>query len=146
MADYKTTETSKPYSGDCGNRVVYQGKASVSAALAIADTVKMCIIPGGTKVDRVVVKNGDLDSGTTLTDKIGFKPMDGSTVTNSDVAFCASGATTRQAAATTTYEIFPPVVVEKDSWLVLTCVAAATGLAATVDVHGKVEGEILGKK
>ena len=144
MAEYKTTDVSAPFSGNYGNRVVYAGVASVSAALAIADTVKPVKIPGGTRVDRVVIVNGDLDSGATLTDKIGFLPIDGSA--GDDDAFCASGATTRRAAATTTYEIFPPVVVPKDSWLVLTCVAAATGLAATVDVSAKVEGEILGKK
>ena len=127
------------------NRSVFYGIASVTALLAAADTVRCCKIPGGTKVDRVVIKNGDLDSGTTLTDMIGYEHIDGSTGDDAD-AFCATGATTRQAAATTTYEIFPPVLVEKDSWLTLTAVDAATGLAATVSVEGKVEGEYVGIK
>ena len=120
------------------------GIASVTVLLGAGDKVRCGKIPGGTKVDRVVIKNGDLDSGTTLTDMIGYEPIDGST--GDADAFCATGATTRRAAATTTYEIFPPVLVEKDSWLTLTAVDAATGLAATVSVEGKVEGEHVGIK
>ena len=144
MATYKPAANKNVHSCEFGNRTVHQNSASVSAALAIADKVRMCMIPGGTLVDRVVVKTGDLDSGATLTDKIGYEPKSGNTAVLD--AFCASGATTRQSAATTTYEIFPPVLVAEDSWLVLTCVAAATGLAATVSCYGKVEGETIGIK
>lgn len=126
------------------NRNVSYGIATVSAALAIGDKVRCGRIAGGTKIDRIVINNGDLDSGTTLTDKIGYEPIDGST--GDDDAFCASGATARRAAATTTYEIFPPVLVEKDSWVTLTCVAAATGLAAAATVEAKAEGEYVGIK
>ena len=142
--NYTTTSTNTPYASEDGNRVVYVGQASVTAALGIGDKVRICKIPGGVLVDRVVINTGDMDTGTTLTDKIGWEPLDGSTVTNADVAFCASGATTRQGAATTTYEIFPPVLVTKASWLTLTCVAAAAGQSGTVTVNGKVEGEAIG--
>lgn len=148
MATYQTTSTGAVHSCEYGNRTVHQGSAAVSTKLGIGDKVRMCKIPGGTLVDRVVVKTGDMetDATPTLTDKIGWEPMDGSTVTNADVAFCASGATTRQSAATTTYEIFPPVLVTKDSWLTLTCVAAATAMSAAVTCSGKVEGETIGIK
>jgi hypothetical protein len=145
MTTYQTTSVDPVFSCEYGNRVVFQGSASVSAALAAADKVRMCKIPGGTLVDRVVVSTGDLDTGSTatLTDKIGFEPLDGST--GDDDAFCASGATTRRGAATTTYEIFPPVLVAKDSWLTLTCVADAAALSEAATCYGKIEGENKGK-
>lgn len=148
MAIFSPSSNSLVFSGDKGNRVVFADKASVSAALGIGDKVRMVKIPAGTKVDRVVVTNGDLDSGTTLTDKIGYEHCDGSG--GDDDAFCASGATTRRGAVAdpspTIYEFATPIAVEKDSWVTLTCVAAATGLAATVDVACKVLGEAMGAK
>ena len=146
MPNYNTTDTSPVFACGYGNRVEFDGVATVTAALGIGDKVRICKIPAGTKVDRVVIKTGDMDSGTTLTDKIGWEPLDGSVVSGADVAFCASGATTRQAPALTTYEIFPPVVVKVDSWLTLQCVTAAAGQAGNVDVAGKVEGVSLGAK
>ena len=148
MATYQTTNTAAPRSCEYGNRTVHQGSTAVSTKLGAGDKVRMCKIPGGTLVDRVVVKTGDMETdGTpTLTDKIGWEPADGSTVTDADVAFCASGATTRRAVATTTYEIFPPVLVTKDSWLTLTCVDAATAMSSAVTCYGKVEGENNGIK
>lgn len=145
MPTYQTTSIDPVFSCEYGNRVVFQGSAAVSAALVAADKVRMCKIPGGTLVDRVVVSTGDMDTGSTpaLTDKIGYEPMDGST--GDDDAFCASGATARRSATTTTYEIFPPVLVAKDSWLTLTCVADAAAMSDAVTAYGKVEGENKGK-
>lgn len=144
MTTYARAGMSPPFSSSFGNRVVTIDKATVTANLAIGDKVRCGIIPAGTLVDRLVINNGDLDGGTTLTDKIGYEPIDGST--GDDDAFCASGATTRRSAATTTYEFFPPIKVTKDSFVTLTVVAAATSLGASADVYAKMEGEILGAK
>lgn len=133
-----------PFSGNYGNRVVYADNAVVSANIANADKIRLCRIPAGTLVDRVVIVNPDLDSGTTLTTKAGFAAVDGSAMpANSDVAVHAAAATTWRAAATTTYEINPPFLVTKDAYLEV--VAGAAG-AGTGTVYGKVEGEILGAK
>lgn len=143
MPNYGPAKSEPPFSGNYGNRVVYQDKAVITANIANADKIRLAKVPAGTLVDRVVISNPDLDSGTTLTTKAGFEPMDGSTVSGADVAVHAAGATTWRAVATTTYEIFPPYLVTKDSWL--TVVAGAAG-AGTGTVYGKVEGENLGPK
>lgn len=143
MANYGPAVIAPAFSGNYGNRVVYSGSASVAANLANNDKVRICEVPAGTLVDRVVISNPDLDGGTTLTTKAGFEPKDGSTVVGADVAVHAAGATTWRAAAVTTYEIFPPYRVTKDSWLTVQAGAAGTG---TGTVYGKVEGENLGPR
>lgn len=129
--------------GDCGNAIVSFGSAAVAANLTTADKVRPCRVAAGTLVHRVVIKNADLDSGTALQAKIGFAPIDGSAAdTNGDTAVAAAGAW-GQTAATTTYEIFPPFLVTKDSYLEIVPTAGGTG---TGTVYGKVEGEAIGAK
>ena len=144
MANYNPADPSPALACNFGTRSFFTGLAVNLAALAINDKVRLCRVPAGTKVDRVVVSNPDLDSGTTLTTKLGFEPIDGSTVAGADVAVHAAGATTWRAAAVTTYEIFPPYVVTKDSYL--TAVVGAAGATNVGTVYGKVEGESLGPK
>lgn len=143
---YNKQNSAAPFSGDDGNRVVFADKAAVAAALTTNDKVRPVLIPAGTKVDRVTIKNGDLDTGTgTLTATIGFEHADGSSGASA-TAIAANGANALTGAATTIYELFPPVTVEKDSYVVITPTIAANALAASADVHCKVEGENLGAK
>lgn len=138
-ANYQPASNQSPYSGDDGNRVVFADSATVLANLATTDKVRLAVIPAGTKVDRVVIKNVDLDSGANLAVNIGFENVDGSSGPSATAV--AAAATTWQAAATTTYEIFPPVLLTKDAYLqaVPTVGGVGTGL-----VYGKVEGECMG--
>jgi len=141
----RTYEHCMPYI--TGMRNSYVNQAPVAIALVAGDKVRPVLIPGGTKIDRVVIKTaGDLDSGGTpaLTASIGFEHADGSTGASA-TAVAAIGANALQTAnATTTYELFPPVTIEKDSWLVITCAVGAAAQAAAAIVHAKVEGETQG--
>lgn len=139
--NYQPQNSAAPFSGDDGNRVVFNDSAVIAANLATTDKVRLVKIPAGTKVDRVVIKNPDLDSGANLAVNIGFSYADGSTFAHS--TDLASAATTWQAAATTTYELFPPVVVEQDAYLE---VVPTVGGVGTGTVYAKVEGENLGAK
>lgn len=144
MTTYNKQSSQAPFSGDDGNRVVFIDKATVSAALTTADKVRPVLIPAGTKVDQVTIKNGDLDTGTgTLTATIGFEHADGSTGASA-TAVAADGANALTGAADTTYNLFPPVVLAKDSYLVITPTIAANALSASADVHARVLGENLG--
>ena len=147
MGTYNPSNVSDPLqsTGNGGNAVVTFGSTSVTTASANADKYRPCRIPGGTKVHRVVVKNTDLDSNVSpaIVCKIGYAPIDGST--GDDDALGGSSLTILQAAATTTYEIFPPVLVEKDSYLEIV-VTTGPGTGATGTVSAKVEGEAVGVK
>lgn len=145
----KTSTTKKAnFSAEYGNNSVFHDALSLATGdIDAADVIKLCRVPGGTDVHRVVVKNTDLDGNVspTLTAKIGFTPADGSSApSGADTAVAADGAF-GQAAATTTYEIFPPYRVEKDSYLTLV-IGTGAATAASGTVSAKVEGEIVGVK
>lgn len=143
MSNYNPSNISDPLqsSGDGGNRSVHTGSAAVAANLTTADKVRPCRVAGGTKVDRVVIKNPDLDSGATLAVNIGFANIDGSSGPSATAV--AAAATTWQGAATTTYELFPPVLLEKDAYLEIVPTVGGVG---TGTVYAKVEGEAIGVK
>lgn len=130
------------YSGEFGNRVVYDDSAAPAGDCVAADTIDLVKIPAGTRVDRVTIKNPDLDSATALTAKIGFAAVDGSSIAQ-DAEVAADGSWGRSA-ATTAYELFPPVLVTKDSYLRVTVGTGATGSSGGGTIYGKVEGETLG--
>ena len=144
----KASTKKNPYSNDAGNNsVFFDSVALLTTDIDAADIINLCPVAAGTAVHRVVVKNTDMDTNATptMTAKIGFTPMDGSTaVAGADTAVAAVAAF-GQAAATTTYEIFPPYRVEKDSFVTLVIgTGAATAAAGTVSA--KVEGETIGVK
>lgn len=139
-ANYQPQSNSPLFGGGgYGNQVVFADSAIVTANLATTDKVRLAKIPAGTLVGRVVIKNPDLDSGATLAVNIGFSNVDGTSGPSATAV--ASAATTWQAAATTTYELFPPVLLSKDAYL--ECVPTAAGVG-TGTIYGKVEGEALG--
>lgn len=138
--NYQPQSTAATFSCNYGNRVVFADSAVTTAALATTDKVRLVRIPGGTLVDRVVIKNPDLDTGANLAVNIGFVNVDGSS--GESATAVASAATTWQAAATTTYELFPPVLLEQDCYL--ECVPTVAGAVNTGTIYGKVEGEAKG--
>ena len=145
----KTTSSKKSAVASLyANAVVFADSvATVAGDVDLADIIQPVKVAGGTAVHRVVIKNTDLDSNGVplLAAKIGFTPVDGSSAPSGADTAVASAASWGQSAATTTYEIFPPYVVAKDSYLnIVVTTAAATGAAGTV--YAKVEGEGLGVK
>lgn len=134
-------------SGDDGNGLVYHDSAVLTAALLLADSVRPCRVAGGTKVHRVTIKVPDLDTNATptLAAKIGFTPSDGSAQpAGADVAVSAAAAF-GQSAGTISFDVFPPYLVEQDSYLDIT-VTTAPATGATGTVYAKVEGEAIGIK
>lgn len=142
MGTRNSGNTKPVHAAEYGNAVKFHDAiTTVAGDVGAAAVVQLVKVAAGTEVDRVVVKNTDLDAHATptLTAKIGFAPIDGSAaVAGADTAVSADAAF-GQAAATTTFEIFPPYLVEVDSWLSITVgTGAATAAAGTIDA--KVEG------
>ena len=146
-SNYKPAKLAQPvHACEFGNRVVFQDSAAATGDLVAADILNLCKIPAGTLVDRVVIKNADLDSSTVLTAKIGFAPADGTAGDSGDDEAVAADASWGRTAATTTYEIFPPFRCDVDSFLAVVVGTGATGSSGGGTVYGKVEGEALGAK
>ena len=142
----KTSPNRRIHSAEYGNAYKNNDRLTVAVTnLLVADILKLCFVPGGTFVDRVVVKNTDMDTGATplSTAKIGFAPVDGTAAAAGSDVIVSATAAFGQAAATTTYEIFPPFRVELDSWLTIV-IGAAPATAAAGTIEAKVEGECIG--
>ena len=142
MATYTTSSTVPMHSSSAGNAAVYVDSVATTAALSSTDILNVVRVPAGALVHRVVVKAPDLDTGTTLQAKLGFAYVDGTAVPSGYDTAVATAAAWAQSAATTTYELFPPVKLERDAFLQI--VATANGAVNTGTVSGKVECEPLG--
>lgn len=140
-----TSSTNAVHAAEYGNRTVYADTISLATTdIDAADIIKLCRVPAGTAVDRVVIKNTAL-AASGLTAKIGFTRVDGSAaVSGADTAVSVDAAF-GTSATTVTREIFPPYRVEFDSYLTLVIGTGPTTPAAG-SIDAKVEGEYLGPK
>lgn len=112
-----------------GNAVIFDDYASVTAALAVGDTVDLVKVAGGTRAAIIRVKNDDCDTGATLQVKIGYRPADpGGVLVAKDDAF-GTALTFLQAAGTTDLNI-DPIDFNEDVIVFATVTAAAAGQAA----------------
>ncbi len=153
MAQYKATAVANDRRGfmqGFGNAFIARDVVTPSAALALNDTVDLIRVPGGVRLTDLELFNGDMDTGTTLQHKIGFRraQSDG-VVTEDDDYFVAAGATTLQAAvlqsAPTRYA-FADITFNEDVFITLTVTAAATGVSGTPSITATARGEAVGTK
>ena len=101
MAQYKAVSVTGDRRGfmqGFGNAFVARDTVAPSAALAINDTIDLIRIPGGTKLYELTTFNGDLDTGTTLQFKLGFRRAQSDGVLTEDDDYWGSALTTWQAA------------------------------------------------
>lgn len=122
--------------------VFHDSRAVTNADIDAADVIQPVKVAAGTYVHRVRTKTTELDSSgsPSLTAKIGFTPCDGSAaVSGADTAVSADAAW-GQNAEVKEYDVIPPYLVEKDSWLNIVIGTGAATEAATGTVYGVVEG------
>lgn len=147
MGTVTSTNRNTMYASDGGNQSVFHDSVAITNAdFDAADIIKLVRVPAGTDVHRVTIKTPELDThgSPTLTAKIGFTPIDGSSaVSGADTAIAADGAW-GQNAETVTTNVFPPYRVEVDSWLTIVIGTGAATEAASGTIYAKVEGEALG--
>lgn len=142
MTTYTATRKAKTGGASYGDAVALHGKVTVAANENFdadnSDLIKLIFVPAGTEMMMLDIVNGDLDSGTNLTAKIGYMYDDGTA--GDDDAFMAAGAW-GQAAATSKYVLPAPITVEKDAWITITPTnTTAAANAGAVDVYGVLTG------
>ena len=133
-----------------GNTVTEVDISTVGIALQIGDTIDLVRVAGGTKLFSLETFNGDLDTGTTLQFKLGYRKVDGGGVlTDDDDYFAAAGATTWQAAvlgSARTRWAFVPIDFNEDVFITATVTAAATGISGTPTITAIAQGIARGIK
>jgi len=142
MATFNAPDlTSKArFMGGYGNGVIVYGTVTPTAG-ALADVYRPVIIPAGMLVTDLDIVNDDLDTGTTLSAKIGYAPVNSDGPTAVDYYFSATS--TFMTAVGRKVCAFQPIKFEKDVYVILTMTAAATTFASgkvTAVVRGQAEG------
>ena len=120
-----------------GNTVTEVDVATPAAALGIGDTIDLVRVAGGTKLFSLETFNGDLDTGTTLQFKLGYRKCNrGGVLTDDDDYFGATliiWQATVLGSARTRWA-FSPIDFNEDVYITATVTAAATGLSGTPSV------------
>jgi len=128
----------------CGNAWIDSNKVTPSAALAVDDVVVLMTVPAGIKLETLRFYSGDMDTGTALVVKLGYRTtLPGGTATDDD-AF-GSGLTTLQAATTSWQErVFEPVKFDEPVQIIATVTTAAAGVSGTPSIFAQATGAVVG--
>lgn len=145
MATYTDLYAMAPDVGaDDGNAYIDDGKVSIPSGFATTDKARLIRIPGGVRLHKIVVRNDDLDSATTITGNFGYEAADaGSTLTAAPTAF-ASASTVLRGAAVTEFYLTDPITFQEPVWITLILAAGPTTTTGWVRTHAF--GEIVGIK
>lgn len=138
----KTTTSKKATPSVANGAVFHDAVAVTNADIDAADVIRPVKVAAGTYVHKVRTKTTELDTNVSpsLTAKIGFTPCDGSAApSGADVAVAADAAW-GQNAEVKSFDVIPPYLVEKDSWLNIVIGTGAATEAATGTVSAVVEG------
>lgn len=118
-----------------GNAVkVYDKTETITALLAIADTIDLIRIPGGMQLTELETWNADLCTTGTLAVKIGYRRANSDGVIVESDNYFGSALTNFQAAVTSgtrTRYTFEPITFNEDVFITLTVTTAASGTAIT---------------
>lgn len=129
---------------DDGNAYTDDGKTLIPAGFTTTDKARLIRVPGGVRLSSIVVRNEDLDSGTTIAANIGYEAADpGSTLAAAPTAF-ASASTILRGAAVTEFFLTDPITFQEPVWITLIPTAGPTTTAGYVRTHAF--GELLGIK
>lgn len=145
MATYTDQYASSPKIGaDDGNCYIDYGRALVPAGFTTTDKARVLQVPGGVKLHKIVVRNDDLDAGTTIAANFGYEAADpGSTLTAAPTAF-ASASTILRGAAVTEFYLAEPIVFNEPVWITVIPTAGPTTTQGYIRCHAF--GELVGIK
>lgn len=149
MPTYKADQTSRSLhaSSESGNAWSDSTKTTVTANLTTADEVILGVIPAGTRLDRFEYRNGDLDSGTTLTMNVGYRSAHPDARTQASATYFLSASTAFRAEQATWVDLaFEPVTFNEPVFIVGVPGANGTGLAASASIWSRFGGQVVGIK
>lgn len=138
MASYKGAAlkgNSPVHMQSFGNAMyLYDKTETITALLAIADTVDLIRLPGGMQLTELETWNADLCTSNTLAVKIGYRKVNSAGVLTDDDDYFGAALTNFQAAVTSgtrTRYTFEPITFNEDVFITVTVTTAASGAAIT---------------
>lgn len=132
-----------------GNTVLETDTTTITASLASGDTVDLLRIAGGTHLVRLSVFHGDLDTGTALVFKLGYRRVNGGGTFTEDDDYFGSSLSTWQAAvlgSAPTQYAFTPIYIPEDVFITATVTTSASGLSGTPSITAIAFGQAKGIK
>jgi hypothetical protein len=146
MADFIADDLyTKPlHVGPFGNAVSSDGKVTPTAAGA-ADTLKPLRIPGGVRIDELIINADDLDSNgsPTLALDIGYTPVDGVSPAAALTYFATADVVAQ--AGGLLFCKFDPITFERDVDIIITVDTASATFQAG-DIVAVAKGQNIGVK
>ena len=152
MAQYKAAflaNNSPVYNGILNAAVVEDDTATITANLAINDTIDLVKLAGGTRLVSLEKFNGDCDTATTLQYKLGYRSAKPDGVLVADTDHFGATLTALQAAVTAaspTRYSFAPITFNEDVIIYANVTAAGTNISGTPTITVKALGKSLGIK
>lgn len=147
MATYKGPQAAKAKhaSSANGNTWTDDNKVTPSAALALNDEVILLNVPAGTRLTGLKYRNGDFDTGTTLSVNVGYRSAHAEPqLTASNTYFLNASTALRAAQAGWQDLAFDPVTFKEPVQIVMYVTAAATGVAGTPAIDVIAQGQVIG--
>lgn len=146
MPTYRGTQATRKQqaTSECGNAWIDSNVITPPAALTTADPVVAMEIPAGVRLETLRFRNGDFDTGTTLTVNVGYRTqLPGGAATA--LTYFGSALTTLQAATTAWQElVFPSLKFEEPVEIVFIPAANATGVSGTPSLFVQATGQVVG--
>lgn len=146
MAVYKGTQD-----GRAVHATSYAGNAwsdtnkITPTTLALNDEVVVMFVPAGVKLTKLRYRLGDLDTGTTLAYKVGYRSKHADPDVASVLDYFGSGLTAGQSAvATWTDYVFDDITFQEPVEIVLTVTTATTGISGTPSLYYQADGVVVG--
>lgn len=147
MPTYKGPQAAaaKHGSSACGNTFTADNKVTPPVGLALNDEVILMDIPAGTRVHGLKYRNGDFDTGTTLSVNVGYRSKHAEPQLTADLDYFLAASTALRAAQAGWVDVaFDPVTFMEPVQIVMTVTAAATGVSGTPSIDVIVEGQVVG--
>lgn len=139
-----TSPVAQTTTSSFGNAVAIDGKATVNTALTTSDEIVLDV-PAGFRLQELLYRNGDLDSGAALQFSLGYRSTHpDQTMAANATAFLANSTALQAAQNSWVLLTFDPITFTESAQIVLKPTAGAAGLAAAASVSFLAKGILVG--
>ncbi len=139
-----TSPVAQTTTSSYGNAVAIDGKATVNATFTTADEIVLDV-PAGFRLQELLYRNGDLDSGAALQVRMGYRSTHPDQTMPDAPTYFLTGSTALQAAQNNWVPLtFEPVTFTEAAQIVLKPTTSAAGLAAATSVSFLAKGILVG--
>lgn len=141
-----TSPVAQTTTSSFGNAVAIDGKANVTTNFTTADEIVLDV-PAGFRLQELLYRNGDLDSGAALQFSLGYRSTHPDQTMPASPTYFLSGSTALQAAQNNWVSLaFEPVTFSESAQIVLKPTTSAAGLAAAASVSFLAKGILVGPR